>query len=220
MEITTITLALPLKMGSVNSYLIGDAGAGYVLIDTGAPNRKDQLEAELARAGCAPGNLRLIVLTHGDFDHTGNAAYLRAKYGAPIAMHEGDLGMAERGDMFWGREGGNALVRAAAPILIGFGKAQRFSPDVCLSDEDDLAAYGLDAQVIAIPGHSKGSIAILTANGALFCGDLLENTKQPALGSIIDNPATAQRQRGEAAGAGGAYGLSRPRSPVPDGDLP
>ncbi len=50
----------------------------------------------------ATGNrLKLIVLTHGDFDHTGNAVYLRQRLGAPIAIHAGDAGMPERGDMFW-----------------------------------------------------------------------------------------------------------------------
>ncbi|RLI67201.1 hypothetical protein DRO91_10540, partial [Candidatus Heimdallarchaeota archaeon] len=31
------------------------------------------LERELEKAGCKPGDLKLVVLTHGDFDHTGNA---------------------------------------------------------------------------------------------------------------------------------------------------
>jgi hydroxyacylglutathione hydrolase len=51
----------------------------------------------------------LIVITHGDFDHIGNAAYLRQKFGAKIAMHADDVGMAERGDMFWNRKKGNRL---------------------------------------------------------------------------------------------------------------
>jgi glyoxylase-like metal-dependent hydrolase (beta-lactamase superfamily II) len=45
--------------------------------------------------------------------------------------------------------------------------------------------------VLHIPGHSKGSIGILTASGELFCGDLLENTAGPALNSIMDDRAAA-----------------------------
>jgi hydroxyacylglutathione hydrolase len=74
------------KMGTVNCYLIKN-DAGYILIDTAFPNNRAELEKELENAGCRPGNLRLIVMTHGDLDHTGNGAYLRERYGAKIAMH-------------------------------------------------------------------------------------------------------------------------------------
>lgn len=99
-EIKPISLSLPYRLGSVNCYLI-KTGVGFVLIDTGSSNQRAVLERELASMGCQSGNLKLIILTHGDFDHTGNAAYLRARFGAKIAMHADDSGMAERGDMFW-----------------------------------------------------------------------------------------------------------------------
>ncbi len=65
---------------------------------------RDALEKELENAGCKPGNLQLIVLTHGDTDHAGNCAYLREKYGAQIAMHSDDSGMVERGYPSWNRK--------------------------------------------------------------------------------------------------------------------
>ncbi len=89
-EIKTIALALPFSLGCVNCYLI-KTEAGYVLIDTGSTNQRAVLEQELLKAGCRPGNLRLIILTHGDFDHTGNAAHLRRKFNAPLAMHPADF---------------------------------------------------------------------------------------------------------------------------------
>ena len=192
-EIRTITLSLPFRLGSVNCYLV-KTDTGFVLIDTGGANKRAQLAQELASAGCRPGNLALIVLTHGDFDHTGNGAYLREKFGAKIAVHRDDAGMAERGDMFWNRKRGNLFVRLMAPvipILSGFGKAERFAPDLFIEDGDDLSEYGFDAKVLCIPGHSKGSIGILTAGGDLFCGDLLGNDGKPALSSIMDDPAAA-----------------------------
>jgi glyoxylase-like metal-dependent hydrolase (beta-lactamase superfamily II) len=188
--IKTISLSLPLKMATVNCYLV-ETGSGYILIDTGSSNARADLEKALESAGCQPGDLALIVLTHGDFDHTGNAAYLRKKFGAKIAMHADDSGMAERGDMFWNRSQGNVILRMISPILFGFGKSKRFKPDLYLDEGDDLDEYGLDAQVISIPGHSLGSIGILTAGGDLFCGDLLENIEKPTLNSIMDDPAAA-----------------------------
>jgi len=67
--IITINLSLPFKVESVNCYLIKN-DTGYLLIESGSSNQRDRLEKVLERAGCHPGNLRLIVITHGDFDHT------------------------------------------------------------------------------------------------------------------------------------------------------
>ena len=185
-EITTITLPLPLKMGTVNCYLV-KTDAGFVLIDTGASNRRAEVENKLTSAGCKRGNLALIVLTHGDFDHIGNAAYLSKKLGASIAMHRDDLGMAERGDMFWNRSSGNAILRVLAPVIFRFPKSNRFKPDVYIEEGYDFSEYGFEARALSIPGHSKGSIGILTAGGELFCGDLLENLEKPATNSMMDN---------------------------------
>jgi glyoxylase-like metal-dependent hydrolase (beta-lactamase superfamily II) len=190
-RIRAICLSLPLKLGTVNCYLV-ETGTGFVLVDTGSSNRRAQLEGELAMAGCRPGNLHLVILTHGDFDHIGNAAHLRGKFGAKLAMHRDDSGMAEHGNMFWNRSSGNALLRLITPILFRFPRASRFRPDPYLADGDDLSEYGLDAQVLTIPGHSRGSIGILTANGDLFCGDLLVNSRGPETNSIMDDRAACE----------------------------
>ena len=185
-SVIPISLPMPPGMGVVHCHLVRD-GDGFVLVDTGAPNGRGRLDQNLESLGCLPGKLRLIVITHGDFDHTGNAASLRRDLGAPIGMHAEDAPMAELGDMFVNRKKPNALLRALIPRLIGFNKARRFAPDVLLSEGDSLAEYGLDARVVAIPGHSKGSIGILTAEGDFLCGDLYESTKRPALNSLMDD---------------------------------
>ncbi len=77
---------------------------GFILIDTGCSNKLAYLEKELEILGCSPGNLKLIILTHGDFNHSGNSAYLSRKFNAKIAMHGDDSGMIEHGDIFWNRK--------------------------------------------------------------------------------------------------------------------
>ncbi len=189
-NINIISLPMPLRMGSVNSYLI-QTSAGHILVDTGGSNARKELRGELKSAGCMPNSLKLVILTHGDFDHIGNAAYLRSAFGARIAMHRDDSGMAERGDMFVNRKKPNILVRALLPIFSRFGISERFTPDVLLDDGYDLSQHSLEAKVISLPGHSKGSIGILTAGGELFCGDLFVNTKGPTLNSLIDDSTAA-----------------------------
>ena len=189
-QIKTITLPLPYRLGHVNCYLVA-TGTGFVLIDTGASNKRAELESQLASAGCQPGDIQLILVTHGDFDHAGNAASLREKFAAKIAMHYADSGMVERGDMFWNRKKGNRVIKLMAPILFRFGRSNRFKPDLLLEDGTDLSEHGFNAKALYIPGHSRGSMGILTAGGALFCGDLLDNTDKPALNSIMDDSTAA-----------------------------
>ena len=194
-EIKTITLPLPFRMGRVNCYLI-EADEGYILIDTGGSNNRQELVRELEKSGCKPGNLKLILLTHGDFDHTGNAAYLRQVFGSKIAMGTEDTGMVARGDMFVNRNQPNVLIRWIVPVFTGFGNAEQFVPDILLAEGDDLSEHGFDGCVISIPGHSMGSIGILTPTGELFCGDLLENTHGPALNFLTDDlPAANESLR-------------------------
>ncbi|UCB43983.1 MAG: MBL fold metallo-hydrolase [Dehalococcoidales bacterium] len=196
-RIHTISLSLPYRLGDVNCYLI-ETNAGFFLIDTGCSSRRTHLDRELESAGCQPGNLKLIVLTHGDFDHTGNAGHIRNKFGTRIAMHHDDAGMVEHGDIFWNRKKPNiflrTLIRTLTPVFFGFGRSERFKPDLYIEDGHDLSEFGLDATVLHIPGHSKGSIGVLTTSGDLIGGDLIlktDKSDQPHLNSIIDDSAVA-----------------------------
>ena len=177
-----------ISFGGVNCYLL-TTDKGFVLIDTGFSKNRVDVERELESAGCSPETLKLILLTHGDFDHSGNASYLREKYSLKIAMHIDDEGMVEKGDLFYNRNA-NFLMRIMGKIVLfflrgGLKKEERFTPDLYIDDGYDLSMFGLDATVVYVPGHSKGSIGILTSTGDLFCGDLLENTKKPAKNSLI-----------------------------------
>jgi glyoxylase-like metal-dependent hydrolase (beta-lactamase superfamily II) len=187
-EIRTIKLKMFAGLASVNCYLI-KINANFVLIDTGTSGNRGEIENQLEKAGCKPGNLNLILITHGDSDHAGNAAYLRDKYGTKIAMHQGDSGMVQKGDMLWNRKG-NPISKIIKPFM-GLSKSNRFTPDFYVEDGYDLIDYGLNAQVIHIPGHSLGSLGILTDQGDLFCGDLLINTDKPVLNSIMDDKKAA-----------------------------
>ncbi len=211
-----------INLGGVNCFLIRISD-GFVLIDTGFAARRAQIEGRLEAAGCRPGQLRLVVLTHGDVDHAGNCAYFRGKYGAKIAMHHGDAGMVERGDVSWNRKAKpdriSILFRAViffTGLFVRPGGFDVFSPDVILEDGEELSEYGLNAVILHLPGHSKASIGILipggdasggrlgTARGisgrALFCGDLLMNMTRPGahfmINDLADFNASLEKLRG------------------------
>ncbi|MBM3292696.1 MBL fold metallo-hydrolase [Candidatus Bathyarchaeota archaeon] len=170
----------------VNSYLI-KTNSGFFLIDTGLPKKRSNLIQILEANGCLPGDLKLIIVTHGHFDHNGNTAYLSRKYGVRIAMHSKDSVMAESGDMFIEMKG--LMVNAIRFLLplIGMNKYETFKPDIIFDNENDLSDYGLTARVFHLPGHSQGSVGVLTSNGDFFCGDIFTNTGKPEKNSLIDN---------------------------------
>jgi len=179
---------IPIKLGMVYCYLV-KTDEGNILIDTGFPRKRKDLEKALDNSGCKLGKLKLTILTHQDFDHTGNAAFIREKYKTRIAMHTEDVEAVERGDMLWNRKGRNFFTRFILKIILmayRTGKFEKFSPDIYLGDGDDLSSYGFNATVLHLPGHPKGSIGILTTDGVLFCGDLFMNLKRPDKSSLID----------------------------------
>jgi glyoxylase-like metal-dependent hydrolase (beta-lactamase superfamily II) len=104
-------------------------------------------------------------------------------------MHAGDLEKAERGDMFWGSGGSRVATAVARTMLFaaGVGSFEGFEPDVLLGDGQDLGDSGLDATVLSLPGHTAGSIGVLTGDGDLLCGDLLVNTRRPAQNSLAED---------------------------------
>ena len=170
----------------VNAYLVHVDG-GFILIDTGfALNRPKLLEA-LREERCRPVDLKLIVITHGDSDHCGSAAYLRGVYDVPIAMHRAEAAAVQRGNLFLSREPLSRGRRLLKPIASLFGprKRDRFMPDVFLEDGDRLTEYGFDATVLHVPGHSAGSIAVLADAGDFFSGDFLENRKKPSIATLF-----------------------------------
>jgi hydroxyacylglutathione hydrolase len=181
-----------IELGFVNAYLL-KSDKGFMLVDTGLPQQKEQLENELKSAGCTPENLTLVIITHGDWDHTGNAAFLKEEYHAKIAVHPSDVNQAENG-IFLKRKVRPLLFKiffAIRMIKRKLNKDQtafpKFKTDIQLSDNQSLEEYGLKAKIIHIPGHTEGSIGVLTDDGNFFAGDTFVNYKRPAIALIIQN---------------------------------
>jgi glyoxylase-like metal-dependent hydrolase (beta-lactamase superfamily II) len=177
-----------IELGFVNAFLVRTKNV-FVLIDTGLTQQWEKLQIELTSAGCLPDKLKLVVITHGDFDHTGNCAKLQEKYKAKIAMHQDDSFMVENG-VFLKRKIRTLLGRII--ILLSRLRHRRvsfnkFKPDIFLRDGQSLKEYGFDAKVIHLPGHTKGSIGILTDEGNLFAGDTLVNSTKPDIAIFINN---------------------------------
>jgi glyoxylase-like metal-dependent hydrolase (beta-lactamase superfamily II) len=187
----------PIDLGFVNAFLLR-AKDGFVLIDTGLPQQWESLARALKAAGCTPGSLKLVVVTHGDIDHYGNCARLQKEYGAKIAVHREDASILKTGII--PERSINSLL---AKILVGIahfvqgfgGGNERWNclPDHLLEDGQSLGPYGLAAKVLALPGHTRGSIGVLTESGDFFAGDVFANRGRPGASFYIENTSDYRR---------------------------
>lgn len=177
---------LRIDMRFVNAYLL-QAGDGYILVDTGIGDVWTKLESELLLRGCLPERLKLVILTHGDTDHAGNCKKLQDKYGVSIAMHQGDRNMVSTGQPR--RRSANTLtgkLMALAAVKMK-DTSGCFEPNLYLEDGQSMQEFSLDATVIHTPGHTRGSISILTAEGDLIVGDTLSNRKKPKTADLFED---------------------------------
>ena len=177
-----------IELTFVNAFLV-KVNEGFILIDTGLSMHWEKLDNELISAGCLPDKLKLIILTHGDFDHTGNCVKLQEKYKCRIAMHKDDSFMVENG-LSLKRKTRTLQAMLFSLIRKLFRKKfafDKFMPDIYLTDGQNLNEYGFNAKVVHIPGHTKGSIGILTGDGDLFAGDTFTNRRKPEVANYIEN---------------------------------
>jgi glyoxylase-like metal-dependent hydrolase (beta-lactamase superfamily II) len=145
-------------------------GEHPVLVDTGSPGELGDLEAGLGKLGIRLRDVTCAVVTHVHADHAGNARALQLR-GIKIIAGSGDLMRAVNGDhgtlyptSFFAR----FILKPLIPH-----RFDAFWPDVRVRDRYDLRACGVDAEVIAMPGHTAGSLVVIAGGGKLaFVGDL------------------------------------------------
>ena len=143
---------------------------GVTLIDTGFPTFEYGILEELRRLGRNLLPLKQILLTHGDLDHIGNAAWLQEKTGCPVWIDSKEAAYFK---------GGRPRIPAKEQMCRDCGlKVPR------LEFYPDTGRVG-DFQIIDTPGHTVGHVCVLYQN-ILFGGDLFSITDKGFCGA---NPA-------------------------------
>ena len=188
-----------IKIGYANCYLLsGEDGA--VLIDT--CNYKD---GPKILSHVRDRNVKLILLTHGHFDHVSSAKYLAKRLGVPIAMSEKDvclLGHGTDSKLSGNTPLGRLFASCSQPVLKR-STYSIFKPDILLEDGQSLSEYGVKARVIALPGHTKGSVGVLTDDREFIVGDAMFNLLRPT-GSRLYEDEKAMEQSVELVKKSGA----------------
>jgi glyoxylase-like metal-dependent hydrolase (beta-lactamase superfamily II) len=174
---------------------------GITLIDAGLPGHWRDLVRELASIDKSLADIRGVVLTHGDSDHVGFAERLRREHGVPVYVHADDAGRATGGPKPKNSMGPSKL--GAVLGFLGYSlrknglRTQWLTEVVPMRDGDVLDLPGAP-QIVGLPGHSPGSVAVyVPAVRAVFVGDamttrnVLTGATGPAPAPFTDEPAEA-----------------------------
>jgi hydroxyacylglutathione hydrolase len=167
-----------LKFGINTCYII--KGKGTIMIDGGPSKAREKFKKYLIKYAIIPNEIKLVVLTHADFDHSSSAGAIREITGAKIAVHEKDRAILEEGRFnfppgvnTWGKISHAIFVPIMSKIPIPPQKA-----DIILNDHDyPLNDFGINGKIIYTPGHTAGHVSVLLENGDLFAGCLAHNIR-------------------------------------------
>jgi len=195
-----------IRCGANNCYIVSQ-GERAILVDTATAQYRDTILKK-----CRAQNVRLIVLTHGHYDHAQNAAWLARELGVPIAMHTADLPVLEempvpKAHTLLGWIMAGAMWLQVQPGLrailswLNDNTVPAFETDILLKDGDSLAAFGVDATVIELPGHTLGSIG-LKVGDSLLVGDALMNILWPQKSLHYLDSAAMERSAEKISGYG------------------
>ncbi|QIZ76510.1 MBL fold metallo-hydrolase [Ferrimonas lipolytica] len=137
----------------VSSWLI-KTDEGAVLIDTLTGPFSDQLIRNIESVGVQPEDIKLVLMTHGHFDHTGGASKLKALSNAQFVMTE---------------EGWNEAFEDANKRPKAYWD-NRFlaEADIVAKDGDSFTVGGREFTLLSTPGHTWGTASYVfdVADGA------------------------------------------------------
>jgi hydroxyacylglutathione hydrolase len=152
---------------------------GCVLVDAGNPGKEELILKRLAEHGVEPGDLRLILITHGHTDHFGSAAALQERIGVPVAVHALDADALRQGihqpDSLQATNRLLALLMRISALrqLAALDRAPPLEPDIVFDKEWRLDGYSVAGRVIPTPGHTPGSVSVLLDSREAIVGDVV-----------------------------------------------
>ncbi len=151
LEVTKWMLG-PLKS---NCYLVSFRGEA-IIVDPGWHEDVGIVLEEVERRRL---KVKIIIATHGHFDHVSGVHIVKSILRTPFAMHQADIDIARR-------------AHKSAYRYLGVEPPQIPEPDILLKEGDVIEIGGIKLKILETPGHTPGSITI-TGNLKAFTGDLL-----------------------------------------------
>ncbi len=151
---------MPLGMVQANCYIITNDQNEGAIIDPGGETERiiNYLEQNEI-------NPKMILLTHGHFDHIASVWDLIEKYDLPVYINENDAEMLKNI---------NISLCNMSTLYFNYKPGLEYNE---LKDNDIVKLGDLEFKLIHTPGHSKGSSCFIVENAiftgdTLFCGDI------------------------------------------------
>ena len=126
--------------------ILVEAPGGNILFD--APEGADER--------FAGEKVDLLVLTHGHWDHTADAAAIKRRHGCPVVCHAETVPMVAEGDFF---------ERHGFPLRV-----EPVTPDRLLAERAGQELLGLETDLLDVPGHCPGSLCFYFPQQAMVIG--------------------------------------------------
>jgi metallo-beta-lactamase class B len=148
----------------LSTYLI-TTPQGNILINSGLASTVPQIKAGIEQLGFKLSDTKILMATHGHWDHVAGMAELKKMTGAKMIMSEPDAELLETG--------------GKADFRFGDESGSRFEPvkvDQKLKDGDKVTLGGTELTAHLHPGHTKGATS--------FTLDVREGAKTYRVGII------------------------------------
>jgi glyoxylase-like metal-dependent hydrolase (beta-lactamase superfamily II) len=142
-------------------YIIGDpASKDLSLVDAGLTGKGNYKVQAIRKAGIEPTAIKRIIMTHTHLDHIGCLAEIRQQIpGAELWVHRAEAEPLEQGDerTVYGMD----MFQEMCQMQYGLKPGQfTFQVQRKLEGGERLDIGGMTWEVIHIPGHSRGGIAL------------------------------------------------------------
>ncbi len=168
-----------------NAYFVGEPGSEWFLVDCGTPGKSKALQEEAEKRYGKTSKPSFILLTHGHFDHAGNAKELAEKWGVPIYVHHLETPYLT----------GRSAYPPKDPTVGGaMAFLSRFFPTHSINLEPHLRELPDNGEVpghpewrwMFTPGHAPGHICLYNeANRILLAGDAFTTVDVDSLVALV-----------------------------------
>jgi len=154
-------------------YIIGDPSSQDLsLVDVGLSGKGPYKLSSIDNSGVKLKDIKRVIMTHTHFDHIGCFAEIKEQIPwVELWVHTAEAEELEQGDerTVYGMDMFQSMCQAQYNIEPG---AFKFKVDRRLQDRETLEIGGMSWDVLSIPGHSQGSIALYhSSNRILIPGD-------------------------------------------------
>lgn len=164
---------VPISLGTTRSFLLIGRKGGLVLVDAGNPGDGKKIIRAVEEADYRPEDISLIVITHGHRDHVGGLAELQERLSVKAIVHREDVKALTEG-----KEPEVVPVRLIGSLIEPILPERDIplppdKPEVIEEEKVSLKGFGFEGEVIHIPGHTFGSMGVISEDGTAVIGDLV-----------------------------------------------